>query len=191
MSTQAYQPKPNFLQTRILLTGIVTILIVGLLLWQQFHGGVPSHHILNQDDLPQISNWWGGLLLPMLTWILLFKIENRLRKQAPNSTQEAKNQMIRILWLFFVGLLLGILLVIAFLNDYQPFLDNVLYLFLILSLVVPIYYAEFILGFVLGMTYTFGTMLPTAFILILAGLGFLLYRFIRPLIFRGIKIFSK
>ena len=74
------------------------------------------------------------------------------------------------------GLILEILLLVSFANDYKPFLDNVSY-FLLLSLFIPIYYAEFNLGFVLGITYTFGTILPTVFVVILAGIGFFDYRF--------------
>ena len=84
----------NFIMTRILITGIVTLLILGLLLWQNFHGGVPSHHILNRADLPEISNWWGGLVLPILTWVLLRKIEKRISKQ-DSITQQTKNQNAR------------------------------------------------------------------------------------------------
>jgi uncharacterized protein YacL len=177
----------NSLITRILITGIVTILIFGLLLWEHFHGGVLTHHIMHRKDLPGISNWWGGLLIPLLTWIALSRIEKRLNKQ-DSLQQQAKDQYIKIIRLFLLGLTLGLLIAISFTNDYKLFLDNVLYIFLILSFIVPIFYAEFILGFVFGMVYTFGAILPTIFILILTALGFLIYRFLRPLILRGIKI---
>ena len=96
MSTKENKQRQNFIVTRILITGIVTFLILGLLLWQYFHGEVPSHHILDRKDLPEISNWWGGLLLPILTWLLLSKIENRISKQ-DSLTQETKDQNIKIL----------------------------------------------------------------------------------------------
>ncbi len=175
---------------KVFITGIVTILIFGLLLWEHFHGGVPSHHILQQKNLPEISNWWGGLLLPVLTWILLGRIERRLNKQNSLS-QQTKKQTIKIIGLFLLGLILGILIVVSFTNGYQFFLDNVLYVFLVLSLLLPVFYAEFILGFILGMTYTFGAILPTIFILIIAAIGFLLYQFIRPLILKVTKKFAK
>ncbi|MBA3648323.1 MAG: hypothetical protein H0W62_07210 [Chitinophagales bacterium] len=175
---------------RILITGIVTISILGLLLWQYFHGEVPSHHILNRKDMPEISNWWGGLLLPLLTWLLLSKIENRVSKRDP-LTPQVKNQNIKVWGLFLLGLIFGIVLAASFMNNYKPLLDNVFYIFLALSLIVPVYYPEFILGFVLAMTFTFGAILPTAFILIIAAFGFLLYRFIRPLILRVTKVVSK
>lgn len=175
---------------RILITSIVTILIFGLLFWEHFHGGVPSHHILQKKDLPEISNWWGGLLIPILTWLLLSRIEERLNKQ-DSSIQQAKNQNIKIFGLFLLGLILGLLTAFSFTNDYKFFLDNVLYIFLLLSFIIPIYYSEFTMGFIFGMTYTFGAILPTIFILIIGALGFLVYRFIRPPILRVIMVFSK
>ena len=79
-NTNRFQRTTNI---RIPLTITVTILIFALLIWQHFHGGVPSHHILHQADLPSISNWWGGLLLPVLTWVLSDKIQNRWRVLDP------------------------------------------------------------------------------------------------------------
>jgi uncharacterized membrane protein (DUF485 family) len=176
--------------TKIFITSIVTILILGLLCWQHFNGGVPSHHILQRKDLPEISNWWGGLLLPILTWLSLDRIERRLNKQV-STTQDTKSQYIKILRLFFFGLTFGLLIAVSFTNGYKHFLDKVPYIFLIVSFIIPIYYAEFILGFILGMTYTFGAILPTIFVLIIATLGFLIYRFIRPLITRVTKLFGR
>ncbi len=162
---------------KILITTMVTIVIFGLLFWQHLHGGVPSHHILQRADLPEISNWWGGLLLPVLTWLALGRIEKRLNKQAL-STQKTDNQNIKILGRFFLGITLGLLIAVSFTNDYQLFLDNVPFVLLLLSFLVPIYYSEFMLGFILGMSYTFGAFLPTVFILIFAGMGYLIFRFI-------------
>jgi hypothetical protein len=54
--------KNYFLNTQILVTSIVSITISSLLAWNHFHGGVPSHHILAREDLPEISNWWGGII---------------------------------------------------------------------------------------------------------------------------------
>ncbi len=174
---------------RLIITIIISIVIFGSLFWTYFHGGVPSHHILDQKDLPTISNWWGGILLPVLTWILLGKIKNRIEEQIKIGGQY-KLIMTSALGRFIIGLVFGIILSVSFINNYEPFLNNVLYLLLILSFIVPIFFSEFILGFVLGMTYTFGTILPTPFILIMAALGFLIYKFIRPLIMKLIKKFG-
>jgi hypothetical protein len=76
----------------------------------------------------------------------------------------------------------GLLLSISFTYEYKPFLDNVLYIIIVLSFIIPVFYSEFILGFILGMTYTFGAVLPTVFILIIAVIGLVAYRIIRPII---------
>jgi hypothetical protein len=180
----------NYTMPKVPITIGVIILIFGWLFWEHLHGGVPSHHILQQKDLPEISNWWGGLVLPVLTWIALVRIERRINKQT-SSTHPSENQTAKILGLFSVGLIFGLLIAISFANDYKFFLDNILYVFLVVSFIVPIYYSEFIVGFVFGMTYTFGAILPTIFILIVGGLGFLVYRSLRSLILRVTKVFSK
>ena len=176
----------NLKKLRLIITVIISILILGLLIWDYFHDGVPSHHILDQKNLPAISNWWSGILLPILTWILLGKIKSRIENQTKIDSQY-KSAITRVLVRFSIGLVFGIILSVSFINNYKPFLDNVLYLLLILSFIVPIFFSEFILGFVLGMTYTFGAILPTAFILIMAAIGFVIYRFIRPLIMKLAK----
>jgi uncharacterized protein YacL len=165
---------------RFIFTSIIALLIIGLLIWQHFNGGVPSHHILQQKDLPEISNWWGAVLLPILAWILSGRIEKRITKQGTT----IQSHSMKIIGLFIAGLLLGILIVFAFTNNNKPFLDNVPYVFLLLSLFIPIFYSEFIFGFILGMAYTFGAILPTIFILLFALIGFLIYRFINPQILK-------
>ncbi len=180
---------PITTKTKVFITGIITLFIFGVLLWEYFNGGVPSHHMLHDEELPAISNWWGGLLLPVLTWVLLGRIEKRLKKKAKESVQ-SKSPIPKVLVIFTIGLIFGILIAVSFVNDYNFILDYVLYAILVLSLLVPIFYAEFILGFVLGMTITLGAILPTIFILIMASLGFLIYRFIRPLILRLTGLFS-
>lgn len=175
--------RQKFTKIKALIVGIVTFLIFGFLLWEHFHEGVTSHHILHQQDLPSISNWWGGLLLPILTWFLLSKIEKRIDIQSLQA-QQMNKYISTIFWMFLTGLAFGVLLSASFINEYKPFLDNVLYIFILLSFFIRIYHSEFILGFILGMTYTFGAIIPTVFILIMAVIGLLAYRFIRPIILR-------
>jgi len=180
----------NLNRMRILGTSVVTLLTFGMLLWEHFHGGVTIHHILHNDNLPGISNLWGAFLLPLLTWILLGKIKTKIEKRKSPSLQP-NNEWSRIFRLFLIGLTFGIVLSVSFTYDYKLFLDNVLYLLLVLSLFLPIYYAEFILGFVLSMTYTFGAIIPTAFVLIVAIIGFLLFKFVRPLFQKLLMFITK
>ncbi|MFD1184998.1 hypothetical protein [Pontibacter rugosus] len=181
----------NRSKNKALITGTVTVFILFFLFWEHLHGGVASHHILQQQNLPVISNWWSGLLLPILTWLLLGRTEKRFDKKSSQGYQTNILQSY-VLKLFITGLALGVLIAVSFANGYSPFLDNVPYIILMLSLIIPIYYSEFILGFILGMTYTFGAILPTLFILILAAIGLLIYRFIKPvMIMLAMKLISK
>ena len=62
------------------LTVVATLALWSLLLWQHFHQGVPAHHLLDNPDLPVVSNWYGGLLLPVLAWGLLSLTRRRMIK---------------------------------------------------------------------------------------------------------------
>ena len=85
------------LNTRIIFTGIVTILIWGHLAWDYFHEGVPTHRILHRQDLPGISNWWGGIVLPLITWLLLYLIQKRMNV---NNKSNINSNSIQSVYLF-------------------------------------------------------------------------------------------
>lgn len=177
-----------FYKKSLYITGIITVGIWSLLLWDYFHGGVPSHHILHQKDLPAISNWWSGLVLPLLTLFVTYRIQKRLTR----NDQELNHSKIPndIIYGFLIALTFGVLLSLFFTLGYSN-LTNYMMLGLILStLFVPIYRSECLLGFVIGMTYTVGAVLPTGVGLILALIGFVLFRYVRGgaiFIFRKIK----
>ena len=162
------------MNTKFIITTILTILIISIVGWDYYHGGVPSHHLLQRNDLPAISNWWGVILLPILSWILLTKAEKRLKPKYEDQWH------MKLIPLLLQGIFVALVIVIAFNAKYVAFLEKIPLLFLLISLFIPIFYAEFILGFIIGMTYTFGVFLPTVFILIFGFLGFLIYRFLRP-----------
>lgn len=165
----------EFSRFRLYITAVVTIAIWSLLIWDYFHGGVPSHHLLQRKDLPAFSNWWGGILLPLLTWFLLYRVQKRVGN---NSTDAAipKN----ILYAFIGALSFGILLSWFFTigNREMPF--YMIISLLITSLLLPMYRAECFLGFVLGMTFTFGGVLPIIVISILSCIGAVLFLIVRP-----------
>ncbi len=85
----------------------------------------------------------------------------------------------------FVGsLLFAILLSVSFTNDYETIAS---YLFLgmfLLALLLPVYRAECVLGFVLGMTFVFGAVLPTVIGSIIAALSAAIHLYVRPLLAR-------
>jgi hypothetical protein len=170
-----------FLKTSLYFTGIVTIAIWSLLAWNHYHGGVPSHHLLHREDLPAISNWWGGFLLPLLTWFLLYRIQRRLMRDNIEKSKVSMH-LANILYGFTGALFFGIILSVFFTFGYSNILGYIIIGLLLFALFFPIYRAEDLLGFVIGMTFTFGAVLPTAFGCILALIGASLYLYVKPVI---------
>ncbi|HET9825490.1 MAG TPA: hypothetical protein VFP87_09150 [Chitinophagaceae bacterium] len=173
--------KKLFLKTRLFFTAIVAMATWSLLAWNYYHRGVPSHHILHREDLPAISNWWDGLLLPLLTWFLLYRIQQRLLSdnvEKPNKSQGLRDTLYRFTGALFFGISLSVFFTLGY-SSISGFMIIVLFL---LGLFFPIYRAECILGFVIGMTFTFGAALPTAFGAIFALISAILYRYVRPVL---------
>ncbi len=170
--------KKMFFKARLYFTGIVTVAIWSLLAWNYYHGGVLTHHILQQGNLPGISNWWGGLLLPLLTWFLLYRLEKRRLLD-----EQDTSKFLRTIYYGFGGaLVFGILLSIFFTFDYSDILEYMVDGLFLLAFFVPIYRSECLLGFVIGMTFTFGAMLPTMAGCLFSLVGVVLYRVVRPMI---------
>jgi len=161
------------------LTAAVTLAELAHLAWEHFHGGIRSHHFLNSADMPAISNGWGLLLLPLLTWFLSAFIQKRI---ALNSGENASSQGLpmSIVAGFLGSLLFGILLSASFTNGYETVTEYLFMGILLLALLLPVYLAECVLGFVLGMTFTFGAILPTIVASVIAALSALVHLGIRP-----------
>jgi hypothetical protein len=170
----------NILKAKIFFTSIVSLAIWGLLAWDYLQRGVPSHHVLNDKDLPEISNWWGGILLPVLTWFVMFRIQKR---ESLNNLQsfDFSDFPSKIIYGFIGGLIIGVLVATLFRLGFDDFLAYFLPSILIIALFYSIYYSECLLGFVIGMTFTFGAILPTGIGSILAILAFLIHQLVRPL----------
>lgn len=169
----------TFFKIRLYLTGVITISIWLLLTWDYFHGGVPSHHILQRQDMPEFSNWWGGVLLPLLTWFLFYRIQKRIGI-AENGNTKVLKFSINIFYAFVSALCFGIILSVFFTFNYTEPPFYMLIGLLMLALFLPIYRAECFLGFVIGMTFTFGGVLPIGIVTILTLIGAVLYLLVRP-----------
>ena len=165
----------EFFKIRLYLIIIITAAIWLLLIWDHFHGGVPSHHLLQQKDLPKFSNWLGGILIPALTWFLLYRIQRRISNKST-----VFNFSVNIIYAFIGALSFGILLSVFFTLNYTEIPFYLIVTLLLLAFFLPIYRAECFLGFVIGMTFTFGGVLPILIISILSLIGALLYLIIRP-----------
>jgi hypothetical protein len=152
---------------RIILTAFALIFELAHIGWEHLHGGVLAHHVLNRPDLPAISNWWGVLLLPALTWFVIGRIQGRVSRQAVNNPGRFRVTPL-VLAGFFGSLAYGSGLALAFTMNHQAVSYIFLGLFAV-SLLAPTYRSEYVLGFVLGMTFTFGAVLPTVIALLFAS----------------------
>ena len=161
-------------KTRIIFTGIITILIWSLLVWDYFHGGVPTHHLLQRQDLPGISNWWGGIALPVFTWLLLYLIQRRFNQSDLSETKVLSNIVYRFIGALVFGILLSVLFSIG--SEAPSYLMMGL---ILVSFFTPIYRPEYLLGFALGMSYTFGPILPIIVCIFLTIIGLISYRIVR------------
>lgn len=149
-------------QLRVRATLLITLLMWGLLLWQHLHEGVPSHSFNAREDMPAISNWWGALLVPALTSFLLGRIRQRLMR--PTGWQGATSKQTLLTGAGFAGaLLFGATIAALFTAGQEEATSHMATALLPLALLFPIYRAEYVLGFVLGMTFTFGAVLPIGF----------------------------
>ncbi len=178
----------TFFKARLYITSLVTISIGSLLAWNHFHGGVPSHNILARADMPSISNWWGGLLLPLLTWFLLYRIQQRIIHSPDEKSTEALP--VSIVYGFAGALLFGVLLSTFYTLGYPDIPGYMVNSIFIIALFFPIYRAECLLGFVIGMTFTFGAVLPTGIGSIFALIGAVLYLLVRPLLLKVLGMVS-
>jgi hypothetical protein len=168
----------TFLKFRFYFTGLVAMSIWSLLAWNYYHGGIPSHHILADKDLPEISNLWGAILLPLLAWLLSYRVQKRMFSQ---NNQYAELTLINYaMYAFTISLVYGAITASLFSYGYDSMTGIMLLGTLVLALFFKVYYAECLLGFVIGMTMTFGAVLPTVTGAILASIAFLLFRGIRP-----------
>jgi hypothetical protein len=158
----------NYARIRAAITAVVTLAIWSLLGWQALHRGVPAHHLLNRADLPTISNWWGALIIPALTWFLLGRMK-------PRATTRPK----LVLLALAAGVLVGTAQAVTFFTGHQAITSDIVLSLFVLALFLPIYRAECVLGFVLAMAVPFGAVLPTVFAAVTSAIGVVIYRGIR------------
>jgi hypothetical protein len=136
---------------------------------------------LNRADLPAISNWWGALLLPALTWFLTGRIRKH-RVARPGGRGRVPMLPRSVVAGFGVALLLGVLLAVSFAGGARSITPVLFQAILVAAVFLPAYRAECLLGFVLGMTPVFGAVLPTAIGSIIAAGSALVHLVVRPLL---------
>jgi hypothetical protein len=153
------------ISTRLRLAFLALLAEGGHLAWEAWHGGIASHHLLQNGDLPAISNAWGLLVLPVLAaWAAgrCAQLQHGLRSAWPVAVG------------LLLPLLLGAALSLAFSLQMPALTEAVFFTLLLTAVVLPAHRPESLLGFVLGMSWTFGAVLPTLVGGIVALLSWLL-----------------
>lgn len=136
------------------------------LTYEHFTGGVLSHHLLHRPDLPAISNWFELITLPLLGVVLGLRIRTH-----PSSTRWA-GVPVPVLAAFLGALIYGVVIAVLFSLGAENITSAALLGLFLCALVLPVYRIEYILGFVAGMTFTIGGILPLLFALIIATMSF-------------------
>ena len=150
---------------------LVALAELGHLAWEHFHGGIRSHHLLNRADLAAISSAWGIVFLPALAWFLSGRVP--VRATSPLVIQ-------RIGVAFFGSLAVGVALSVAFTNGFADVSAAIFLGMLLCGLILRVYRGEYVLGFVLGMSFTFGAMLPTLAAVFVSAVSALAHYAVHP-----------
>jgi len=162
---------PNW-RLRLQLAALALLVEVAHLSWEAQHGGIRVHHFMNRSDLPGLHNAWGLMVLPLLA----FWATTRVRRRRCGKTQ----------WIVgsTVALFLGGALSVGFHLGAESFTAGTFFITILLAIVLPGYRAECLLGWVLGMSWTFGAVLPTFIGTLIVGLSALLHLVAWPAIKR-------
>ena len=163
-------------QFRFYFTGAVTIIISVLLVWQYFNGGVPVHHILHRADMPGISNWWGAVLLPGLSWFLLGRIHKRIIDSPEHNNEQTYPRSVIIG--FTAALVYGTVFSASFAYGFSTVTSIMFPWVLVLALFFKLYKEECALAVILSMSFVFGAVLPTVFALVVGLVSALIYHLV-------------
>lgn len=157
---------------RLGITAVVTLLIWGHIGWDYFHEGIPTHYLFHNKDLPGIPNGLGGLILPFFTWFLLYRIHKRIdRSEATTATESLQSVSLRFLLAMGVAIAISVFFTLE-----MGLIDYIMPTIFVLAFIFPLYKSEYLLGWVMGSSFTFGAIIPIGFGSIFALLFFLFYR---------------
>tara|TARA_R110002126_G_scaffold19675_6_gene73891 strand:+ start:606 stop:1145 length:540 start_codon:yes stop_codon:yes gene_type:complete len=157
-------------KNKLLITFGFALLVLAHLIFEHFHGGVVTHYLLQDDSLPGLSNWLGLITLPIVVWVTLLRID----KRKGSSEHNERNGSV-ILYRFITSVLFGVLVSYLFSIE-SSFLDYMMLSLFVLSLFIPLYFGEFLVGFTVGTMYVFGANIPIIGGLVLLLILFVLYR---------------
>jgi hypothetical protein len=133
----------------MILIGIAIAAPVGQLTYEFLHGGIVSHHWLNDPKQPAISNLWGLLVLPVLAGLCCWRLWR--------ASEETWRTAIRLM---LAMALFGAVFSVCFAYGFEQPLLGMLAALLLSAAYFKLYRAEASFGFVLGMMWVFGPVLP-------------------------------
>jgi hypothetical protein len=136
------------------------------LAYEHFTGGVQSHNLLNRPDLPAISNWLGLVTLPLLGVVL------GLRIRSHPSPARFVGMPRPVLTALAGAFLYGGVLAASFELGASGITSVAFIGLFVVALALPVYRAEYVTGFVTGMTVTFGGVLPLLVAVVVASFSF-------------------
>jgi len=137
---------------KIFITIVVTLLVWAHIAWDYFNGGIPTHYILHDANMPGIPNWWGGIALPIFTYIVTSLIR---RGEGEDQQRLWKNVFLRGL----AGVLFSVCIAVFFMIG-SPISDYMMLALFACGFLLPLYKPEYLLGYVLGAAFTFGAIIP-------------------------------
>lgn len=160
-------------KTKLVATATAAAMVLGLIIWEYYNGGVKSIHFFHNKNLPAVSNWWGLLSIPGITWITMSIIQHRKQKNHEDNVLSGLE-----IFRFSGSVLFGIILTILFKKE-ADLASSLFILPFVLALFTPLYKPEYYLGFILSMLYGFGGFLPAVIGLLLIAIYALEYCVIR------------
>ena len=165
---------------RINFTLAVTLFVVLHLTIEMLTGGVRVHYPLMRDDLPALSNWWGLILLPSMAWVFY----SAMPKDDSSAAWFGLNRTVlyRLGGAFLYGGAMGAAFELG-LGEMPAYMMLAL---LVMGIAYPLYRAEIVLGLIMGMTYSFGSIIPTVAVGVVALSSLLLHTLARVIV-RGLR----
>ena len=146
------------------------------IMWEYINGGVITHHLLADETLPGLSNWWGLITIPLVTFILLsWRDRNRSKEESLIDGLH-----------FFLAIIYGICLCILWNTGNESIMPIVIFLPAVVSIWKPLSTISFYLGLLFGMMHTFGGILPIIAGIIIVMASFIAYHTLG----RGLKLLT-
>ena len=153
--------------------GFAMLFTVAYLAWQLTHGGVASHHFLDRRSMPAISNWWGLGILPLIGWLAAWSVR---RRAAADRTEPAKAAAAAC-----GAFVVGVAMCVSFTMDGSGNVPGYVFLAALASgLWFRTYRAEYVFGFVIGMSFVFGLALPAIVSLVPVTISAAFHLLVRP-----------